>query len=454
MYSFWSKPGGLQELLKLALPASISQACFSIMMFTDRLLLTPLGKEAPAASMISGFTAYLFMIFFCGLLGYITPLTGQMLGSKQEEKVTSLVHQGLLISWFCYPCLLFLGNLLSPNYFEWIGISETERNLAQDYFNIINFGSFFCLINLVFASFFSGIGKTSIIMKINIVGMLINIPLSYWLINKGVQGHFKGVQGAALGSLISTVFMSLLFLKSFLNPYNKERFKTNLKLRYNKSLLKKLIQFGTATGLEMTLVFVSFSTFVALFHSYGSNEALSATIVLNWEIVAFLPACGIGLGLMSLDGKHMGAKELENAQRTVKSGLILTFLTMALACLLFFTQTQNLISIFIPQGISGASEEIMPLASIMLKLVSLYCLANAVNLILSGTLRASGDTKAVMTIAFVGDFFMLFAAYYMIKVGHWDPLLTWTIFSCSLFIQTILLSFRFWQGHWKKIEVL
>ena len=50
--TFWFRPGGLSELIKQALPAGISQACFSLMMFTDRYLLSPLGKEAPAASMI------------------------------------------------------------------------------------------------------------------------------------------------------------------------------------------------------------------------------------------------------------------------------------------------------------------------------------------------------------------------------------------------------------------
>lgn len=124
---------------------------------------------------------------------------------------------------------------------------------------------------------------------------------------------------------------------------------------------------------------------------------------------------------------------------------------MLLACVLFFTKTEALITPFLPEG---ASTDILPLASVMLKIVCLYCLANGINLTMSGTLRASGDTRAVMSIVLFGDFIMIFASYYMIKKLHWNPLITWTFFSASMFIQTILFGLRFWQGRWKDIRVL
>ena len=311
--SFWNEPGGLYELLKISIPASVSQACFSIMMFTDRLLLTPLGIEAPAASMVAGFTSFLFTVFFCGFLGYITPLTGQLIGAKREEKVTTLVHQGIIISLICYPIILFMGFYFAPVYFDWTGIPVQQKFLAQSYFNVINFGCFFTLFSVVFGSFFSGIGKTEVNMRVNIIGMLLNIPLSYYLINYGFLGYFKGVQGAAMGSLFSSMVMCVLFLVSFLKAETAKRFQSNLKLKLDLNLCKTLVKFGSATGIEMTLAFVCFSTFVAMFHSYGSSEALSATIALNWEILAFLPTWGISIGLMSLVGRYMGSRDLEKS---------------------------------------------------------------------------------------------------------------------------------------------
>jgi MATE family multidrug resistance protein len=453
--AFWLKPGGLRELLKLAIPAGISQACFSLMMFTDRLLLTPFGKEPPAASMLGGFTSYLFIVFFCGLLSYITPLTGQLLGAKQKEKITGLVHGGIIISLLCYPFILFFGEFFASLYFEWTGVSQKQKELATLYFNIMNTGDLFVLMNIIFASFFSGIGKTSVIMKVNLFGMIVNFPLSYTLIKWAeAESSFTPIEGAALGSILSSLLMCVIFSMVFLQKEYKEDFGTNLYLKWNSQLVAKLIHFGSATGFEMTLVFATFSTFVALFHSYGANEALSATIVLNWEIVAFLPTFGVSIGLMSLVGKYMGAGELENAKRSIISATLLSLGTMLFACFIFITQTEYLIHIFLPDKNTVTYSTIMPLASTMLKLICFYCLANGVNLVLSGALRAAGDTKAVMYIALIGDWAMLFIAYYMIKIKGFDPTFTWGVFSANLFFQTILLGIRFSQGQWKKIRVV
>ena len=451
--AFWSRPGGLSELIKQALPAGISQACFSLMMFTDRYLLSPLGKEAPAASMISGLTSYLLVVFFCGVLSYITPLTGQFLGAKKNEHIGPLVHQGFFIALVAYPAILIFGLPFASFYFELSGIHESQRILAEDYFSVINLSALFILINVILAGFFAGIGRTYIVMTVNALGMLINIPLSYYFIKYGIAGNWDGVSGAALGSLVSTAFMSFLFLYLFMKPIYQENFKSSLKLKFNSKVMSKLLKFGTAGGVEFLLTFSAFTTFMALFHSYGINEAFSATIVLNWEIVAFMPMFGVSIGLMSLVGKYMGAEEVDHALETIKSGFILSAIVMLMACLLFIFKSEELIKVFLLEG-QESFQEVLTLSSTMLKLVCFYCIANSFNLILSGTLRASGDTKAVMYIAIVGQWLMLVLSYLAIKFFQWDPVLTWTIFCCSLFFETIFFSLRFLGGKWKRIKVV
>ena len=448
------EPGGLLELLKLALPAGISQASFSLMMFTDRLLLTPLGKETPAASMLAGFTSFLLAVFFFGLLNYITPLVAQLVGSGQPSKVSCVVHQGVLITLLAYPLILILGELGVSTYFDWTGIHTTQKILAKKYFTVINIGSLFTLLNIVMSSFFAGVGRTYVVMVINTAGMILNIPVSYCLIHSGVGGFCQGIEGAALGSILSTACMFILFGYVYLSSEYRKNFKTNLRLKWDRYTMRKLIYFGSPSGIEMLLTFLAFSTFVALFHSYGANEALAATIALNWDIVAFMPVWGISIGLMSLVGKYMGARDIKHAVQSVKSGAIASFATMLVASVIFFTLTEALVGVFLPDRSTTTYDEIMPLASTMLKLISLYCFANAANLTISGALRAAGDTKAVMCISVTGQWLMLAASYLTIKVWECEPLVSWSIFVCSLFFETLLLSLRFYQGSWKKIQVV
>ena len=451
---FENKPGNINELLKQALPAAVSQGSFSLMMFTDRLLLAPLGTDAPSASMLGGFTSFLLIVFFSGLLGYITPLSGQYLGAKKKEKITPLVHQGIIISCIISPFILLFGTQLATLYFNWAGIDQNQQILGIKYFKIINICCFFTLINTVLASFFTGIAKAYIVMTVNTLGMLINIPLTYLFIQKGFFGHLKGVEGAALGSLTSSAIMCLMFIATFLSSHLKEQFQTNLNLKWNSELIKKLLNYGSASGMEVFITFAAFSSFMALFHSYGHNEALASTIVLSWEIVAFLPTWGISIGVMSLVGRYMGARDIDSAVRAIKSGFFTSFFLMILATVLFLWQSEALVGIFIPSTATDSSASLLSLSGRMLKLVCIYCIFNAYNLIISGAMRASGDTKAIMLIAILGQCLMLLVGYYSIKIAQFSPITSWTLFCLSLLLESIFFTVRFKQGRWKNIQLV
>ena len=64
----------MRELLAIAFPMVVSQACFTVMTFTDRLFLSRLGSEQMDAAMAGGLTAFVMMTFFMGFsLRYIPP---------------------------------------------------------------------------------------------------------------------------------------------------------------------------------------------------------------------------------------------------------------------------------------------------------------------------------------------------------------------------------------------
>ena len=62
-------PGGIRELLAIALPMVVSHACDTVMVFTDRLFLSRLGPVHMNASMAGGLSSFMAMTFFIGLIG-------------------------------------------------------------------------------------------------------------------------------------------------------------------------------------------------------------------------------------------------------------------------------------------------------------------------------------------------------------------------------------------------
>jgi MATE family multidrug resistance protein len=281
--------------------------------------------------------------------------------------------------------------------------------------------------------------------------MLINIPLTYFFIRYGFFGYCKGIAGAALASSLSSFVMCLILAYMFLNKFIQEKYQTHFKIRFHKEIFTKLLYFGAPSGFEMFLTFVAFSGFVALFHSYGVEEALSATIAFNWDIVAFMPVWGISIAIMSLVGQYMGARRLDYALRAIKSGAICSFVVMFIASCFFLFYTEALVNVFLPEN---KPLNVLPLASSMLKLTAIYCFANAANLTMSGALRAAGDTRAVMVVATLGQWTMFGVSLCAMRVWDWEPITTWTVFVCCLFLETLLFAFRFFQGKWKSIRVV
>ena len=58
MFNFLKGPGGVQELLRIAIPIFVSNGAFSVMLFTDKLFVARLGKEHLAATMAGGLTSF------------------------------------------------------------------------------------------------------------------------------------------------------------------------------------------------------------------------------------------------------------------------------------------------------------------------------------------------------------------------------------------------------------
>ena len=232
--------------------------------------------------------------------------------------------------------------------------------------------------------------------------------MNLYLIKNGIAGNYSGIEGAALATISSYGIMVglygfLLMDKRVRGQYIKL---AQLKL-FDRPTLSKLMKFGGPTGAEFFLIFVAFNTFVGLFHSYGANEASAMTIAFNWDIVAFLPLWGLNIGLMSLVGRYMGSNQVDMAIKATWSGAKIAIGLTIFFALLFFSFTDPLIQMFLPDDLGNDYAQIMHLSRYMLRLVSIYCFANAVNMVFTATLRAAGDTRWCMVCSLVTNLSML-----------------------------------------------
>lgn len=447
-------PGSIREVLVVSFPIMISQGSNSLMLFTDRYLLTSLGPAYPSASMAGGFLSWILSIFFVGLLSYSTALVGQYYGSGQRAKCSVVLGQGILISFIVFPLLMVFGELFAPIFLGWAGTHAEETKLALEYFRICNYGTLAVLLVEAFSSFLSGLGKTRPIMIINVVGMLLNIPISYFWIHQSFAPGLGGIAGAAFGTVISSVLMATFFAVYLWQIREEAGLKGAKIFRFDKAVFSKLLYFGAPTGGELFLIVFAYTSFVTIFHSYGINEALAMTTVLNWEIVAFLPLWGLNVGLMSLVGQHMGAREVGLAKKTSRSGLQIAVVFTILFCFIFIFCNHALISMFMPENLGDDLPKVVNLASTMMKMAAVYLWGLMLNFVFSAVLRAAGDTRLCLVISFFCDWGMLLATYLAIKVFDFTPLQTWAVYLGFILLNGSLFALRYAGGKWQSLHVV
>jgi MATE family multidrug resistance protein len=451
-HSFLEGPGGVYEILQVSLPIMISQGSLSLMLFTDRYILAGVGEAEPSASMTGGFLATLISVFFVGVLTYITPLAGQYLGAKEPKNSSVAFTQGLFLTGAIYPFLLIAGFFIAPQYMDSMGIPREEAHLAIDYFNVVNSGSIINLINVAISCFLSGIKLTGVVMMINVVGMILNAPLTSYCVHN--LSLLSPVQGAGFATVTSSFIMMVFFIAILLWHPKMKPYCLSEAWSIDKKILKILVRYGSPTGGEFFLAFFAFSTFVSLFHSYGPHEALAMTITFNWDLVSYLPLWGLNIGMMSLVGIAMGAQDIKRAQRIAQSGALIAVGLSTIYTFVFWFGSDWMVRSMLPPNPNHDHGPVFVLAKSMVQMVSLYAWANSANMVCSAVLRAAGDTKICFLFTIIGDWMMLLSVWLAIKKFQLDPLYTWYIFVCFVGFISMLYLLRYRQGVWKSIQVI
>lgn len=445
--------GGMRELLAIALPMVVSQACETLMMFTDRLFLSRLGPEYMSAAMGGGLTCFMFMTFFMGLTGYSNALVAQYLGAGQKKRCFAATAQAIFISLAAYP-LILLCLPLGEKLFHLAGIVPQQLVPQREYYRIVMYGSVLGLLRNSISCFFSGIGRTRVVMVSALTALLVNVLMNYLLI----FGHWGcprlGIAGAAIGTLIGSACGLVALAGCCLRARYRTEYEILRNLRLDPQMLRKLIRFGLPAGAEFALNMAGFNTLVQSFHSYGIVEAAAMTIMFNWEMCSFIPLIGVGIGVSSLVGRYMGAGRPDIAERAAWSGVKAACVYAAVTFTAFCLCARPMVLLFRPEHDDGSFAEVETLAVFMVRMITVYVFADALAIVFSSALRGAGDTFWTMVLSVSGHWTFALAAVFMIRCLHTSPRTTWLMVVAVCLGICAAFYCRFRAGRWRSLRVV
>jgi MATE family multidrug resistance protein len=447
------KPGGIPDLLAIALPMVVSTAADGVMTFTDRLFLSRVGSEEMNAALGGGVTFQMFLFFFVGLCGYSTALVAQYYGAGALRKAPQATFQAILITFAAWPIVLLLKPV-AVHFFYTMNLSQTQIGFQIQYLNILVWGALFSMLRQTMGCFFAGIGKSKIVMTASMTAMVVNVLLGYVLIFGKLGLPAMGVQGAALATVCSGATALTILLIAYFQSENRRRFDIAHSFRFQPAIMKKLIKYGSPAGLELFLNFLAFFLMTAMYQSQGQAEATAVTIMFNYDLVSFIPLLGIEIAVTSLAGRYMGAGRPQAAHRSALSAIRTGMVYSVVILMLFLFIPETLVRVFHPHVFSPYFETAVPIAVNMIRIASLYVLAQAVMVSLIGTLRGAGDTFYTMLVSVGANWAFIPLLYLCLYVFHTSVPFAWFIIVVVYLIFCLVIYRRFRTEKWKTLQII
>ena len=445
MFSDYAKE--FKHNFKLAYPVIIGMLGHTFVQFIDNIMVGQLGTAELAAVSLGNSFVFVAMSLGIGFSTAITPLIAEADGSGKIDRVGKIFIHGLILCVFLSLILSF-STLFSEPLLAKMGQPKDVVVLAQQYLFWVSLSLIPVIAFQGFRQFCDGLSYTQPAMYATLIGNLINVCLNYFLIF-GYGGFPKmGVEGAAIGTLISRIIMFILivlyvgFSKKFTVYLNNFfRFKISLKL------FRKIISLGFPSALQMFFEVIFFTSAVWMAGLLGKNPQASNQIALNLSSMTYMIAFGLGVAAMIRVGNQKGLADFVSLRRIAFSIFLLVILIEIVFAFMFFTLRDWLPTLYLDtDNIAKLMEnkEVIMIASELLIIVALFQIFDGLQVVILGALRGMQDVKIPTIITFIAYWLIGFPICYYL--GLYTPLKStgiWIGLLVGLAFASIMLYIRF-----------
>jgi MATE family multidrug resistance protein len=425
------------------------------MLFVDRMFLSWYGQDSVAAATPGGITCFTICSLFLGTAQYVNTIVAQYHGSGDKPACARAVWQGVFFSVASMPLVLAsipIGRIV----FTWSGHGMVVSELEKEYFSILMVGGVMLPFNAALSSFFSGRGRTAVVMWGNVAGNAANLVLAYALIFGKLGFPEMGIRGAGFATAIAGAIPGLYWGFIFLSPRYQNTYRTRKECRWDPRVFFMLLRYGVPSGVQFFLDIASFTLFILLVGRLGEADLAATNIALSIEMLAFLPMVGMSIATATLVGEYIGQGRPEVAQKSVYSALKLAMAYTAIPMLLYLLAPEFLLEMFRPAAHSGDGfEAVLVKGVVLVRLIAIYTLFDTMFIVFSGALKGAGDTRfAMWAQVLMAWIFFVPPVYLVIEYFRAGLFAAWIWVLVYVVALGIIFWLRFRSGYWKTIRMV
>ncbi|OYU83876.1 MAG: MATE family efflux transporter [Flavobacterium sp. BFFFF2] len=436
------------ENIRLAYPVILGMIGHTLIGIVDNIMVGKLGSTELAAVSLGNSLIFVAMSFGIGFSTALTPLIAEQNQKTYNPIIHQFFKQGVQLCLLIGILLFGLVELCKPLMYLMHQPKEVIA-LAAPFLD----GVALSLIPLIayqgYKQFADGLSMTRYSMYAILMANVVHVGLNYWFIYGGWFVPAMGIQGAALGTVISRLLM-VLFMHLILskNAITRVYFPTLFKFSFNKKMCLQICKLGIPSALQMFFEVVLFTAAIWLCGSLGKSSQAANQVALSLASFTFMFAMGLSVVAMIRVGNAHGSQDYNKLLVVARSIFIMAVGLEILFALIFLSLHDILPYLFLDVSSAKAqaeNSEVLLISSELLVVAAFFQLSDGIQVVVLGALRGLQDAKWPMYITFISYWLIGFPI--SLYLGFYTPLKATGIWMGLLAGLTAAAALLYWRFH-------
>ena len=422
----------------MAFPVILSQVGQVTVQLVDNMMVGHVGTTELAAVSFANNVFMIGMYFGMGITYGLTPLVGKSFSKGKFQEVATLLKNGIfthVVAAIVLTALMFGIYFILPI----LGQPPEVLNLTKPYFLLLCLSYFPFMLFFSMKQFFEGIGNTKMAMQITLTANVINIIVNYVLIFGKLGFPEMGLVGAGIGTLVSRLFMALLFVVYILKmPKIKKYFIEAYKQVFSVEKIISILKIGIPIGFQIIVEMSAFGIGAVMMGWLGEIPLAAHQVAIGMASFTYMISLGVSQANTIRVSHQTGVKDYKALKMAALASTHLVLAFMLVMGFIFIIARNYLPLMF------TLDPAVIEIAAVLLVVAAIFQVFDGLQVIMLSTLRGMADVKLPMFFAFFAYLLVgLPTSYFLSFVLNIGPQGIWYGYMVGLGSAGVLFYLRF-----------
>ncbi len=392
--------GEVQALLRLAIPAALTQLGAMMLGIVDAAMVGRLGVAELDAAALGNLIAVGTMIFGMGCIFGMDPIATQAHGAGDGPRVGRTLQRGVVIAAIASVPIMVAWTAATPILIA-LGQDPTLSTMAGEYLSwqLLSVAPF--LAFQAQRQYLQARGIVAPGLWVVVAANLFNAAANWALIFGNLGLPALGLEGAAIATASSRVLQCVLMAAWIsVRGLHRGAWTPWSWAAVHPRGLREILRHGLPTGLQYGLEMWAFQGASLMAGLLGESALAGHVVVLNLASLVFMLPLGISIAAAVRVGNLIGAGQPQRAQRAAWVALAVSGAVATGLAVVFVAGRFVLPRVFTPDA------EVLGIAAGLLPIAAAFQLFDGAQVVGGGILRGMGDTRPAAAFNLVGYYLL------------------------------------------------